>query len=386
MTAETESLLARIAELTDRLDLLEERESRRGNNQEPHTVSRRGMLRYAAVGAGAAIAGSVVATTHPAAADTGDNFVLGVTNDADATTFLLGSGITDAVLNVDTGGQATTVAIDAYSLDSPAISGTAQTTGSGLQGTSSAGIGVVGISTTGAGVRGTSDSSSGVIAESVTYVGLTVSTTSGPVAILATNQTGDGTTAVIRATHDGSGSVIEATSSAGNAVTATADAGVAVQAESATGVGVSGTSGSAIGVTGTSGSNVGVLGTTTTGKAGVEGVSTTSSVGVYGSSSGTGTALFGRGFGTGRAVAGYISNVSSASACIYGNTLGTGAGVEGKSLNGRGAQFTGKLAQVRLVPGALSTRPNGGARGDLYCDAGGRLWFCKGSVGWVQIG
>ena len=89
--------------------------------------------------------------------------------------------------------------------------------------------------------------------------------------------------------------------------------------------------------------------------------------------------------GTGRLVSALNSNDESNASGVFARVAGEGAGVEGRSDNGRGGVFTGKLAQVRLSPGVGTTHPTGGSRGDLYCDRTGRLWFCKGPNRWAQV-
>ena len=166
MSAETEALLARIAELTHRMEQLEARESQRFASDESQTVSRRGMLRYAAVGASAAIAGTLAATAQPAAALTGDPVIAGQTNTADATTWLNGTHATNDTLNVtQTGGTGA------------AISATAA--GAAFVGVSVVNRGAWGQSTSGPGIQGDSDSGSGVVATSVSFVGLSAATTTG---------------------------------------------------------------------------------------------------------------------------------------------------------------------------------------------------------------
>jgi hypothetical protein len=60
-------------------------------------------------------------------------------------------------------------------------------------------------------------------------------------------------------------------------------------------------------------------------------------------------------------------------------------GVRGESTVGRGGRFKGNKAQIRLDPSSAATHPASGAKGDLFVDASGRLWFCKGSTTWVQL-
>lgn len=51
---------------------------------------------------------------------------------------------------------------------------------------------------------------------------------------------------------------------------------------------------------------------------------------------------------------------------------------------GRAASFYGKTAQLQLQP-YNSAHPKSGARGDLFVDKDGKLWFCKGGTSWKQI-
>ncbi|HEY1738513.1 MAG TPA: hypothetical protein VGI86_07375 [Acidimicrobiia bacterium] len=107
---------------------------------------------------------------------------------------------------------------------------------------------------------------------------------------------------------------------------------------------------------------------------------------LQGTSAGSGFAVYGMANGTGRAVAGYVASASSSASAVYGASLGTGYGIEGKALNGRGAKFTGRFAQITLAPGTSTTHPShGGVAGDLYVDLNSRLWFCRGANNWVQV-
>jgi hypothetical protein len=68
------------------------------------------------------------------------------------------------------------------------------------------------------------------------------------------------------------------------------------------------------------------------------------------------------------------------------NNTGSGFGVVGVAgSQGRGAQFTGGAAAVRMVPSSASTHPATGKVGDFFVDASARLWFCqKASSGGTQ--
>jgi hypothetical protein len=78
---------------------------------------------------------------------------------------------------------------------------------------------------------------------------------------------------------------------------------------------------------------------------------------------------------------------SPAKTGVYGFSSQSSAsiGIVGRSNAGRGGQFIGKLAQVRLYPSTASTHPASGARGDLFVDKSGRLWFCRGGTSWKQL-
>jgi amino acid transporter len=76
------------------------------------------------------------------------------------------------------------------------------------------------------------------------------------------------------------------------------------------------------------------------------------------------------------------ANLSKAGAGVYGTGI---VGVRGESSSGRGGVFIGTAAQVRLSPSSASSHPASGSRGDLFVDAAGRLWFCKGATTWHQL-
>jgi hypothetical protein len=71
---------------------------------------------------------------------------------------------------------------------------------------------------------------------------------------------------------------------------------------------------------------------------------------------------------------------------IQGNPTSTGAAVIGAAAaKGRGAQFSGGAAAVRMVPSAARTHPPTGLPGDFFVDSETRLWFCKGGGVWLQL-
>jgi hypothetical protein len=96
-------------------------------------------------------------------------------------------------------------------------------------------------------------------------------------------------------------------------------------------------------------------------------------------------AIFGRTFGSGIAVVAAIANPRSDATAAKGTTIGTGAGVEGQSVYGVGGKFSGRTAQVHLVPSPASTHPDRGAAGELFVDRANRLWYCRGGSDWRQL-
>jgi hypothetical protein len=83
-----------------------------------------------------------------------------------------------------------------------------------------------------------------------------------------------------------------------------------------------------------------------------------------------------------------IPPASPAKTGVYGyaDSDAGSVGVRAGSPTGRGALFSGKLAQLRLSPTRLrATHPSSGATGDFFVDTSGRLWFCKGGTRWVQL-
>jgi hypothetical protein len=51
---------------------------------------------------------------------------------------------------------------------------------------------------------------------------------------------------------------------------------------------------------------------------------------------------------------------------------------------GREGVFSGKSAQLRLVP-ASTAHPTSGPLGDLFLDLEGVLWLCKGEADWRRL-
>ncbi len=64
----------------------------------------------------------------------------------------------------------------------------------------------------------------------------------------------------------------------------------------------------------------------------------------------------------------------------------SGAGVRGSSSAHRGGIFSSPVAQLRLYPASASGHPSSGLLGDLFLDAAGNLWLCKGATTWVKLG
>jgi hypothetical protein len=84
-------------------------------------------------------------------------------------------------------------------------------------------------------------------------------------------------------------------------------------------------------------------------------------------------------------VSGVTSLVPRATTGVYGvANAAAGVGVAGTSALGRGGQFSGKKAQLRLVPSTAASHPSTGAKGDVFVDTSGRLWFYNGAT-WLRI-
>jgi hypothetical protein len=94
---------------------------------------------------------------------------------------------------------------------------------------------------------------------------------------------------------------------------------------------------------------------------------------------------------------------------VYGVARADGPGVRGRGLIGvegvgstgvraigeggpgisaagsRGGVLAGDVAQLRLQPAASMSHPALGETGDLFVDASGRLWFCRGGPDWHRV-
>jgi hypothetical protein len=95
--------------------------------------------------------------------------------------------------------------------------------------------------------------------------------------------------------------------------------------------------------------------------------------------------------GTSRAFYAISSSATNINGTVTGVNRGHGIGVWGEQQNntvsgigvvglagslGRGGQFQGGAAALRLVPATASTHPTTGKVGDVFVDSGARIWFC----------
>jgi hypothetical protein len=110
--------------------------------------------------------------------------------------------------------------------------------------------------------------------------------------------------------------------------------------------------------------------------------------------------------GTSRAFYAISSSATNINGTVTGVNKGHGIGVWGEQQNntvsgigvvglagslGRGGQFQGGAAAVRLVPATASTHPTTGKVGDVFVDSAARIWFCthassgSSSATWRQV-
>lgn len=95
--------------------------------------------------------------------------------------------------------------------------------------------------------------------------------------------------------------------------------------------------------------------------------------------------------GTSRALYAISSSATNINGTVTGVNKGHGIGVWGEQQNntvsgigvvglagslGRGGQFQGGAAALRLVPATASTHPTTGKVGDVFVDSSARIWFC----------
>ncbi len=200
----------------------------------------------------------------------------------------------------------------------------------------------------------------------------------------------ESSTAIRGQSHSGYG-VYGSTRSGDSGVYGFSASNTGVYGKSTSANGVIGRSTSATGVYGFSTSGIAVAGLSTSGS-GVNGSSTSGS-GVVGISEATARpAVQGWNNGGNTGVQGYSGGDvpppnSPANTGVHGSADkdATAIGVRGASSTGRGALFSGALANVRLAPSSSATHPTSGQQGDLFVDASSSLWFCKGGTTWVKL-
>jgi hypothetical protein len=344
----TDELLDEIRALRARVEAVEgERKTTRATAPSG-PVSRRHLLKIGAFSAGLLAADA--ARPRRASADNGDPLVCGSTvNSATAATGLL---VTHAETDTGYGLGVVDTALDSFPI-SGALAGHTQGTyfvgvlgygepgpgtiaiggSTGVCGLADTGDGVNGQAASGRGVYGRSDSGSGVHGDSQSGIGVSAQAFGAANGLFARSE---GATAAHVETPSAAGAALEAK------IANASNHRSAVEAQT-NGVG-----------------------------AAVQGLTTGSGPAVRGTTTGAG--------------AGVIGNAKTG-AGVQG-TSPNGIGVLGTSANGRGAVLYGKAAHLRLYPAPTSSHPSAGARGDLYVDSSGRLWYCKtgGNPGtWKQI-
>jgi hypothetical protein len=267
-----------------------------------------------------------------------------------------------------------------------------------------------GTSDTAAAIHGKSDSGNGVDATSNSGNGIDARSTSG-IAVVGTSH-GKNQPAILGQAN-GRGAGVYGWSASGPAPLPTSGAGVFGYTTLPNGQGVLGTNTHGVGVFGFSGPVWGANGYGIQGHAegrrarGVFGEATAKSgttYGVYGQSdsvNGTGvqgrtTAMSGKTQGVcGQiespvgvgAVVGHSHAATGSAPGVLGTTRSPdGVAVVGTGALGRGGLFSGSKAQLRLKPSTTASHPKSGLRGDLFLDQAGRLWLCKGTTTWVQLG
>lgn len=239
----------------------------------------------------------------------------------------------------------------------------------GVAGSSASGTGVSGSSNSGHGVEGYSPLATGVYGSSA------ATDHPGTVGWSRGDETG-----VFGYSNNGSGSFPAIPAKTGVYGYANQDADArGVKGKSPQGVGVEGDSTSYIGVIGGSSTWLGVYGQSDT-ATGVSGGSS-SGVGVMGYTHATDqAAIVGHSDDGSTGVLGF-----SGSGLVPAALAKTGVCGFAQEVGGRGGQFHGAAAQVRLLPSKATSHPSSGQRGDLFVDTSGRLWFCRGGTTWKQI-
>jgi hypothetical protein len=287
-------------------------------------VSRRGLLRQAGAGA-AAVGIGVIGASMASLAGPGP-----VRANGEPVT--VGGSFVDAI---------TTTTIRNHTNDNDVLFASSSGQGTGVHGYSGTGAGIYGETTSGYGVHGESLSDSvgaGVYGRSTANIG------------------------VVGSTDSGIG--VQGQSTSGDAVAGGSTSGMGVRGFSTSGNGVHGYSQSSAGVMGLSPRGNAVLGRTE----GPVGVGVRGYAGDDVPPGGT--------FGTGVLGSSGLHTYPAGRA----NT-----GVMGIGAKGRGGVFIGDRAQVQLVASGATSHPASGARGDLFVDKSGRLWFCKGGTTWRQL-
>ena len=155
--------------------------------------------------------------------------------------------------------------------------------------------------------------------------------------------------------------------------------------------GFSGGSDVGFGIKGSSDENTGIWGSSeATNKPGILGLSSGNSTGVQGHSGDDNnpasppqkTGVFG--YANQDALSVGVRGGSPVGTGIFG-VSDSGVAVKGHSGAGRGGQFAGATAQLRLVPSSAGSHPSSGVAGDLFVDNSHRLWFCLGGTTWKRV-
>ncbi|MEO7119181.1 MAG: hypothetical protein ABIZ34_09450 [Candidatus Limnocylindrales bacterium] len=162
-----------------------------------------------------------------------------------------------------------------------------------------------------------------------------------------------------------------------------------VRGESLTGIGVFGYTDTGIGMLGRSRGGAGIKGESISSH-GVDGSSHESDA-VYGFSSAR-SGVRGVSFSRNHTGAGVTGSGSTGVLGFTGDPrsvprgpANTGVYGVARGIDGRGGEFSGAAAQIKLRPSKAKEHPASGAMGDFFVDANGALWFCKGDTVWTQL-
>jgi len=385
LLATLDELRTRITELEARSDLAASASPSRPvkTRAESRRVSRKGMLKTAALGtagvvgalliepAGAAMASSSEGQTSFSSATSTPTVKATNTKTGNAIQATTGSGT--SIHGSQTSDAANAVAIRG-SIDSKQPGA-----GTGVVGAASAGTGVSGSSNNGTGVTGTATSGTGVKGTSATGVGVegaTASAKSSAVAVQGTisSATPGSFSAGVYGLNKGTGGsgigVYGSQAGSGWGVYGTAPSGIGVYGYSADGTGASGGSASGNGVNGTSSTATGVSGTSSSGN-GVSGTSS-SSTGVRGaSSSGYGA------YGTSSSNYG-VAGVTTSGNGVYGQvSTATQAGVVGRQTDSSGNWALYGFGNIGASGTKSAVVPAADGKGHvtLYCMESPECWF-----------